>query len=117
MKTRFILGLLFLLGLYLIVSFSRDLWVLRQKEKEIIQSQLKLEKARVENEALKQELGHVQSEAFIEKEAREKLGMAKPGETVLFLPQEIEGIANFVSFGKNEEKELPNWQKWWKLFF
>lgn len=116
MKTRLILGLLFLLGLYLIVSFTRDLWVLRQKEKEITQSQLQLEKAKIGNKGLKEELEYVQSEAFIEKEARDKLGMAKPGETVLVLPQ-LEGIVNFVSFGEAEEKELPNWQRWWRLFF
>lgn len=117
MKTRFILGLILLLGLYLIVSFSRDLWVLTKKENEISQSQLKLEKLRWENEKLRKELEYVHSEAFIEKEAREKLGLTREGETVLMLPENLKEWLGISQPQISGDGNLPNWKRWLKIFF
>lgn len=104
------------LGFCLIFSFSRDLWTLFQKEKEIEKSQLKLEQLKLENEELQAQLEYVQSQAFIESQAREKLGMAKDDETVLILPENLGQITGFKKT-EEEEQNLSNWQRWWKLFF
>lgn len=117
MKIRFIFAFLALLGLYLIVSFSRDLWHLWQKEGEIRKSQLKLEELRVKNEELKKQLEYVKSETFLEKEAREKLGLAKPGETVLILPENLEEALGINPPSISENQRLSNWERWWRLFF
>jgi cell division protein FtsB len=116
MKTKFVFMAFSFFGFCLIFSFSRDLWTLFQKEKEIEKSQLKLEQLKLENEELQAQLEYVQSQAFIESQAREKLGMAREEETVLMLP---ENLGRFEGLGKvkEEEENLPNWQKWWKLFF
>jgi len=115
-KKRFVLLLLFFFGLYLIVSFSRDLWGLWQKSGEMEKSQLALDKLRIKNEELKKQLEYVNSDAFIEKEARDKLGLGKAGETILILPENLEIIGvNQPEISANQS--LPNWEKWWKLFF
>lgn len=116
MKKRLVLLLLFFFGLYLIVSFSRDLWGLWQKSGEIEKSQMALEKLKIKNEELKKQLEYVGSDAFIEKEARDKLGLGKAGETILVLPENLGSIGvNPSEISANQN--LPNWEKWWKLFF
>ena len=64
------------------------------------------------NEELKVKLQEAQSREFIEKIARDKLGLAKEGETVVILPPSEPEVTKSA-----EEKIIPNWQKWWKLFF
>lgn len=113
MKDRLISSLLFILGFYLIVSFSRDVVDLLQKGKDVEKGQLKLEMAMEENKELKGQIEYVKTPEFVEKEAREKLGMSKPGETLIILPENVKELAN-----RKEEKkeELPNWKKWGQLF-
>jgi len=66
-----------------------------------------------ENEVLKKELDFKKSDQFAEEEIRNKLGLAKPGETIVVLPKE----ENTKYQIPNTKYELPNWQKWWNLFF
>ena len=116
MKTRFVSAIFLFIGFYLIVSFSRDLWFLVQKEGEIQKSNLRLEKLELENEQLKHQGQIVQSPEFIEKEAREKLGFTKEGETVLILPENLREKMGFNQ-PQVSSQEIPNWEKWRRLFF
>ena len=115
MKKRIITGLIFLFSLYLIVSLSREIFELIQKEKIIGKEELKLEELKLENEKLKEQLSYVQSGGFVEKEAREKLGLSKEGEQVVILPENFEEIIA-SSQKKIEPEEIPNWKKWLRLF-
>lgn len=117
MKVRFISIICFLIGLYLIVSFSRDLWRLAQKEGEIQKANSRLEKLENQNQELEQKAKEVQTPEFVEKEAREKLGLAKEGETVVILPENFDRIAKINQSLNNSSLDLPNWERWWKLFF
>ncbi len=68
------------------------------------------------NKQLKKKLSEVESPQFIEEEARNKLGLGKPGETVVIIPenklrQVLEGSSSA------EEVRLPNYQGWLKVFF
>lgn len=112
---RLISGFLLLLGLYLIVSFSRNIFSLIKKGEEVRKENLKVEKLREENEELKKQLEDASSPEFIERQAREKLGLAKEGEQIVVLPGNVEALV----LPKEEEKpeELPNFKKWYKLFF
>jgi len=86
-----------------------------EAKKEIREAEQNLSNLEEKNRQLQERLKEVKSPEFIEKEAREKLGLAKPGETVYILPP------NVAYLPRQEEnipkEELPNWQKWWKLFF
>lgn len=112
MKRRLINGLIIVIGLYLIVSFSRDIWGLLNKNKEIDKEQQKLEKLKDDNLVLKQRLEYVQSEEFVEKEARDKLGMVREGEAVVLMPENTS-----QALETQVQEETPNWKKWWQLFF
>lgn len=115
MRKKLISGLIIFISLYLIVSLSREILELIRKEEVIEKEQLKLEELKVENQILSEKLEYFQSEEFVEKEAREKLGLAKEGETIVILP---EGFENIMESNQPEEKiaETPNWQQWLKLF-
>jgi cell division protein FtsB len=112
MKSKLLTGLIIIVGLYLIVSFSREIVGLLNKTKEIGKEQEKLEKLKTDNIALKQQLEYVQSNEFVEKEARDKLGMAKDGEAVVLMPENTS-----TSETQIQQEESSNWKKWWQLFF
>ena len=115
MRKEIIPGLIIVFSLYLIVSLSKEIFDLVQKEKVIEQEQLKVEKLKVEAQVLREQLDYVQSEEFVEKEAREKLGLTKEGETIVILPEDFEEIVELSRKGI-ETEELPNWRKWLGLF-
>ncbi len=75
-----------------------------------------LNRAEVKNNELKKRLSETKSPQFVEEVARNKLGLAKPGETVVIIPdekiKEILGASNSAS-----EIRLPNWLGWLKVFF
>ena len=69
-----------------------------------------------QNRNLKTNLSRVQDESFVEIAARDKLNMAKPGETVVIVSDEA--VNRIIEANKPiiPPPELPNWQKWLHLF-
>jgi hypothetical protein len=59
---------------------------------------------------------YYQTESFKEKEARKKLGMIKPGETVVALDRNEEEPTATTKKVLNEI-EKPNYIMWWNYFF
>jgi cell division protein FtsB len=82
-----------------------------QKEKE------KIEKMKEENVRLEAEIAQTQGEVFIEKQIRNKLGLAKEGESIVILP-DAEILIKLAPQVLIEKDTLPdpNWRKWVKLF-
>jgi len=79
---------------------------------------------RAENEALKERLEYVDTDAYIEEAAREKLRWVQPGDTaVIVLPseeQEAPEATPLPSPGNLQGEEVikkPNWQRWLDLLF
>ncbi len=69
-----------------------------------------------ENKKLKDKLSEAESPEFIEQEARNKLGLAKFGETIVIIPDEkLKQVLEASNSAK--EVRLPNWQGWLKVFF
>lgn len=111
-KTWFILAILF--SLYLIVSLSRSIWQLYKAGDQVFEAE-KVKQVEVNrNLELKKELEASKSGDFVERAARDKLNMARPGEVALIVPDV-----------KNEDDrkqdnriivEEANWRKWIRLF-
>lgn len=74
-----VLALIFL-G-YLLFSFSIQFNRLSVMQKKLQEIQEEVQTLQQRNTSLQEELRMIQSDAYIEKEAREKLGLIKPGET------------------------------------
>lgn len=102
-------------GVYLIVILSRDLWRILGSRKRIETAAKRVEELEQEQAGLKAELDAVDDAGFVEKEARDKLLLAKEGEVVVLLPKQIENGELRVE-NEMEEKDLANWEKWARLF-
>ncbi len=72
----------------------------------------KLAQEEKENQFLKERLSYVKGNQFVEKEAREKLFMTRPGEFIVIGP-----ASTPVGQEKIEIDTRPNWRRWWDLFF
>ena len=105
-------------SLLMLVSLARNIVKVREAKERLKEKEEYIEKIRGENEELSQRVATFKSEEFIEKQLRDKLGLAKEGETIIVLPDE-ETISKFAPSDEKEEEILPdpNWKKWLKLFF
>lgn len=119
MKRNFLLFLFFLASILLIVNSTKRLLVFKTTSERVGEAEERLLRLRGENEDLKSELEYKKGQEFSEKEIRDKLGLAKPGEAVVVLPKKNdESLDKLGTSSTNDERQNdPNWQKWWRLFF
>jgi|SRR5581483_5948161 len=99
---------------YLIMSFSRSVWDLWKKQEEIGKERARVQALETKNRQLQSQLAYEQTDAFVEKVAREKLNYIKPGETVVVIPQDMLRAATASAV---PPPTPPNWQQWIRLFF
>lgn len=112
MKRNFLLFIGIIAAILLGVNSFKRILAFRDTSRRVAESKASLDALKQENEKLKQELQYKLSQEYKEAEIRNKLGLAKPNETVVILPDEDK-----KDDGKSNKKELPNWKKWWRLFF
>lgn len=97
--------------LIVIVNLSKSIYDLYHKKDLLTSTQKKLVVVEKENQQLKHQLVQVQNPAFVEKEARDKLFLAKPGESSILLPSPTP-----LPKGSQDITQ-PYWQQWWELFW
>lgn len=110
-KTFFIL----IIGIILVVNLSRNLLRLLNAAKRIDQKKKEVALLQKEEEDLKRKKEYVESEEFVEKEAREKLNMSKEGEAVALLPENLKKILG-ISRWQGREDQKTNFQRWLEVF-
>lgn len=116
MRRRLFLLAIILGGLYLIVVLSRDLWQILGSRQRLTEAQMRVEKLNEEQVKLEEELAVVESDGFLEREAREKLMVGKPGEVMVLLPPEWgEGVTRREEQESDAEPQA-NWEKWLRVF-
>jgi len=96
-KKLLIVILIFIVG-FSTFNFYSNYKKINSLETEIHNLNSKIKQAQKKNQELKEKMVNVQSNEFIEKTARTKLGLVKPGE-VLVIP---------IDESKNKEKEKDN---------
>lgn len=94
-----------------IFSISQSVWSSWRKLNSLKGSEAEIERLKAENKKLEEEKTFRQSNFYVEKEAREKLGLARDGETVYLREKAASEAAQNLA-----EKEAPNWQAWIELF-
>lgn len=109
--------LLILLFILLMISLTRNIFRVLGAGERIERARDRVEKLKKDNEELERKLAEIQSQEFIEKQLRDKLGLAKEGEVVIVLPDE-EILRKLAPRQEEEEETLPDptWRKWLKLF-
>ena len=112
-KISFIIAIV--VFLIIINNLVRSIYSIWQKKDLAIDAQRELSFHKEENVRLKSELSYVQTQEFIEREARDKLFMGKPKESIVIGSQDEASEGKNLSNDKKEDK--PNWKKWIELFF
>ena len=114
---RFSSLLLIFLSFVLLLSLAKNVLKINKANQKIEEAEEKVAKLKKENAELEDRLSQVQSEAYIEQQLRDKLGLAKEGEIVVVLPDE-ETLRKLAPKPVEEEETLPdpNWKRWIHLF-
>ena len=122
-KTKLIIVGLLLLVSYLLFTLTSSVYKSHQLDVHI--RSFETENARIEEEIRRkaEELGYYNSEAYIEKIAKQNLGLVNPGEEVIIIPEEVLDSGGESPDGGLEDgsvksyESLSNPEKWWKFFF
>jgi len=117
-KAKKILGLVvWFLTILLLLSTVKNLGKVANMRVTVQKEKDKVEKMKEENSKLEEQIAQTQGEAYIEKQIRDKLGLARQGEAIVVLP-DAEILRKLAPQMPVEEDSLPdpNWKKWMKLF-
>lgn len=106
--------ILFIIGvivcLVIINVLARSIYDTWRKKDLVVKAKTNLAQEKEENRKLKLQLSMVNDPNFVEKEARDKLFLVKPGESGVIVPQDL--------VNKKEKKEViivPIYQQWINL--
>lgn len=112
-------AILLLLFVLTLISATRGIFRLTGSGDRVNDARKRLDEVKAEQEKLKRELSKIDNTFYQEKQARDKLGLAKEGEIVVILPDET--MLRRLSPRRPEkveaDEDIANWQKWAKLFF
>ena len=114
LNRRFVKLLFLIVGVLLIVGLAGSSYRLWNKRDIVAERQAVLAQLEAANRQLQKALQDAQSEGFVERMAREKLGLVKEGETIVIMKNEKLKMTNEE---QEVEENSPNWKKWWGLFF
>lgn len=130
LHTRWFYIVNLLLILIVVISFTRELIHGHDIAKQIQALQKQSQQLQAQHLAIADLKNAVQTEIFVEQEARLKLGLKKPGENVVivkneFTPHQSETISGGVKnlaeetgeSNTQEKTPLANSTKWWYYFF
>src|SRR3989344_887004 len=112
-RKRLISILFLFIGIFLLGNLAQgifDAWRGRERIQKMRQD---LQEIARENETLQQEIQYYQSDEFVEKEAREKLNLVRPGETVIIVPEEA--LKKEESERIKQTRAEPVWSQWTAL--
>jgi len=98
---------------YLLFVVGKTLYQSYQVRKEITSLENDIVEMRANNKDLSEKILYYQSPSYQERIARERLGLQKPGESVIVILPEPK--AKVVE--KDPYDAIPNYQKWWNFFF
>lgn len=107
-----ILGVVFCL--IVAIGVVKSVFTLTAKRSIVQEQKDVLRELEAKNADLMVRLKEATTSAFVERQARNKLGLVKEGETVVILDAEKVGK---LRLGKEGDDALPLWKQWWGLFF
>jgi cell division protein FtsB len=112
MKTRLAAWVILIVGTVVAFNMGMNVWRLFGASGRLRDEERLLAEAVAERAQLKKKLDEVQSPDFVEKEAREKLGLGRAGEEVIVIPNDVLG-GDRVGEVQTED---PSWVKWRRLY-
>lgn len=117
-KSRLFRLIVTILSFSLVVSLSRSILSIWKKRDIVHERERALVKVQEENSRLQQTLQDVQRQEYIERVARDKLGLIREGEAVILMINDTSTNLQMTNEEtQNQDVNLPNWEKWWRLFY
>jgi cell division protein FtsB len=114
MQNKKILRLLAILFcLYLIVTTVKAIFDLWKAGDKLTDRQARVAALQKEQENILRQKAVAESPFYLEKVARDQMGLTKPGEEVIIIPKEL----LVDSLPVASQPAIPNWQKWVRLIF
>ncbi len=123
MQSKWLMRIFLLFALVVTAWAGFISWGQLERHKRISEEVASLEaqakQIETENQTLEERISYFSTKEFREQEAREKLGLKKSDETVVAIKEEVKRDDGQIvsSTPSVEEEEIPNYQKWWKVFF
>ncbi|MEM8529798.1 MAG: septum formation initiator family protein [Chloroflexota bacterium] len=113
-----VLGM-FALSLWLLASFVGQILIGSHMDDQVTALHADVEAIEAENQALMTAVAEAESSAYVEQVAREQLGYARDGDTVLvpILPEATPEPANSTPVPLATPVPEPNWREWVDAFF
>ena len=118
-STRIVLGILIVLCLGFIISYAGRLAKKAQLQAEVAHWEERIEQANQRRVVLEAERQAVDSDAYVQKKARDELGMAQPGDSIIVvIPSTPMALAAPVTNQPQSTKVVmeANWEQWFALF-
>lgn len=117
---RFVGWMVTMFLLVLTIHLSRSAWGLWQMRGRVTDVEAEVRVLAQKKDELEKKVAEQATPFAIEKEIRDKLQMAKPGETVVIIPEErIQALGATISAQITPESaveaDVPNWQRWWDI--
>ncbi len=112
------IGLVLLIVFLFSFSLIQGIRRVRMAGGRLSEARERLEELKNENEKLKRELSDTTNEVYVERSARDKLGLVREGEMVLVLPPAEVVKAFSPGIHGEDEFALPeaNWRQWMRTF-
>lgn len=104
--------ILAVVSLGLSISAGRTILELWQRRDIVEVRERELMRLKQDTIQLEKTLLDMKSESYVERIARDKLGMIKEGEILVMLPMNAT-----LSGEQHTQGVVPTWKKWWSLFF
>ncbi|MCL5794940.1 MAG: septum formation initiator family protein [Patescibacteria group bacterium] len=104
---------------YILFSIGRSIWKNWQVNQKIKNYENSIKTLEEQNNYLKNQLVYMQTDVFKELEARSRLGLKKPDEKMILIPENASSTKTPAPKNNNSEnggssENLPNPSKWWK---
>lgn len=119
--TKLIIIGLFLMVSYLLYSLTVSVYKSYQIDVHIMQFENENKRIEEENRQQSDDYEYFSSSAYIEKMAKQNLGLVNRGEEVIIIPSESFDNTESGEYSGLEDTKgytsLSNPQKWWKFFF
>ena len=110
---KFVRAAVLIICIVIAVGVLRSVYALSQKRGIVGERQKALTELVRKNKQLQEDLREATSPAFIERAARDKLGLVREGETVVIMDK----TATISADVQKNPQEVPSWKQWWSLFF
>jgi len=132
LSSKIFLFIVVFIFIFLLIGFVRETYRKYQLTSEINQLKLNIDKLEGDNQQLTNLMDYFKEDSYLEKEARIKLNLKKPGETVVVLSKDIiDGVEvvrkggldaeeldeEIIDSPRDEDLETANYWKWWEYFF